>query len=104
MWQRLNNIVNEDITWVQTKLRHVAIHNHLLGREACQGWINIEYVESKGMIADGFMKALPTEEFHRFRDQIELADIGERIKDQNDGKIPVWEGMLIRKPLCVLAT
>ena len=42
------------------------------------------------MIADGFMKALPTEEFHRFRDQIELADIGERIKDQNEYHFVYW--------------
>jgi hypothetical protein len=41
------------------------------------------------MIADGFTKALSTEGFHRFRDQIGLVDIGERIKDQNDEKIPV---------------
>jgi hypothetical protein len=36
------------------------------------------------MILDGFANALPTEEFHQFRDRIGLVDIGERINDQND--------------------
>jgi hypothetical protein len=81
-------LINEDITRLQTKLRHVDIHNHWLRQEACQGRINVEYVKSKEMIADGFTKALPTEDFHRFKDQIGLVDIGERIKDQNDEKDP----------------
>jgi Reverse transcriptase (RNA-dependent DNA polymerase) len=81
-------LVNEEITRLQTKLRHVDIHNHWLRQEVSRGRINVEYTESQNMIADGLTKALPAEQFHRFRGQLGLVDITERLKEcqANDDK------------------
>jgi hypothetical protein len=83
-------LVNEEIARLQTKLRHVDIHNHWLRQEAYQGRISVVYVKSEDMIADGLTKALPADGHQRFLDQIGLVDISERlIKDhQNDEKDP----------------
>jgi hypothetical protein len=81
-------LVNEEITRLQTKLRHVDIHNHWLRQEVSQGRINVEYTESQNMIADGLTKALPAEQFLRFRGQLGLVDVTERLKEYqaNDEK------------------
>ena len=38
--------------------------------------------KSKDMITDGLTKVLPKEDFMRFRDQMGLVEIAERIKEQ----------------------
>lgn len=75
-------LVNEDIVRLQTKLRHVDIHNHWLRQEAAEGRIQVIYKKSKDMIADGLTKALPIEDFWRFQGQMGLVDIGHMAKDQ----------------------
>ena len=75
-------LVNEDIVRLQTKLRHVDIHNHWLRQEAAEGRIQVIYKKSKDMIADGLTKALPIEDFRRFQGQMGLVDIGHMAKDQ----------------------
>jgi hypothetical protein len=75
-------LVNEEITRLQTKLRHVDIHNHWLRQEVFLKRINVVHTKSKDMIADGLTKVLPKEDFGRFRDQMGLVEIGERIKEQ----------------------
>ena len=39
-------LVTEEISLLQTKLRHVDIHNHWLRQEVSSGRINVEYVQS----------------------------------------------------------
>ena len=75
-------LVNEEIARLQTKLRHVDIHNHWLRQEVFLKRINVVHTKSKDMIADGLTKVLPKEDFGRFRDQMGLVEIGERIKEQ----------------------
>ena len=53
-------LVTEEISLLQTKLRHVDIHNHWLRQEVLSERINVEYVQSSEMIADGLTKALPS--------------------------------------------
>lgn len=43
---------------LQTKLRHVDIHSYWLRQEVQRGSINIRWVPTKRMIADGLTKAL----------------------------------------------
>jgi hypothetical protein len=52
-------LVTKEISKLQTKLRHVDIYNHWLRQEILRGKINVEYVQSAEMIADGFTKVLP---------------------------------------------
>jgi hypothetical protein len=75
-------LVNQEITRLQTKLRHVDIHNHWLRQEVLLKRINVVHTKSKDMIADGLTKVLPKEDFMRFRDQMGLVEIAERIKEQ----------------------
>ena len=79
-------LVNEEIARLQTKLRHVDIHNHWLRQEVLRKRINVVHTKSKDMIADGLTKVLPKEDFIWFRNQMGLVEIGERIKEQNKDK------------------
>src|SRR5271170_5211995 len=68
-------LVTEDIAVLQTKLRHVDIHNHWLRQEVQSGTINVEYTESAQMMADGLTKALQNNDFSRFVEHMNLRDI-----------------------------
>lgn len=52
-------LVTEEVSRLQTKLRHVDIHNHWIRQEVLAGRIKVEYVQSAEMIADGLTKVLP---------------------------------------------
>ncbi|KAF7573323.1 hypothetical protein PtrM4_082280 [Pyrenophora tritici-repentis] len=67
-------LVNEDVAKLQTKLRHVDIHNHWLRQEVTRKVIKVEYVPSDNMIADGFTKPLPANKWARFLDQLGLVE------------------------------
>ena len=77
-------LVTEEITKLQTKLRHVDVHNHWLRQEVSRGRINVTYTKSQDMIADGLTKVLPTETFLSFQQQMGLVDIRDKIKEQQD--------------------
>jgi len=75
-------LVTEEITRLQTKLRHVDIHNHWLRQEVRDGRITVEHVPTKQMIANGLTKALSKGEFHEFLKQVNLVDIANQIADR----------------------
>ena len=75
-------LVNEEITRLRTKLRHVDIHNHWLRQEVSKGRINVTYTPSKDMIADGLTKTLSRESFDRFLNQVGLHDISEKLHER----------------------
>ena len=52
-------LINEEVSRLQTKLRHVDIHNHWLRQEVSRRSIRVVYVQSDNMLANGFTKALP---------------------------------------------
>jgi hypothetical protein len=68
-------LVNEDVNQLQTRLRHVDIHNHWLRQEASSGRIRIEYCPTNQMLADGLTKALPRQKFEPFVKQLGLVDV-----------------------------
>jgi hypothetical protein len=49
-------LVNADIALLQTKLRHVDIHNHWLCQEAARKRIKVFYTPTHDMMADGLTK------------------------------------------------
>lgn len=69
-------LVNEEITRLQTKLRHVDIHNHWLRQEVFQKRIRVVHTKPRDMIADGLTKVwyLPNEDFVCFRNQMGLVE------------------------------
>ena len=68
-------LVTEEISKLQTKLRHVDIHNHWLRQEISSGKITVVYVQSAEMIADGFTKVLPVNKWDNFLRQTGLVEV-----------------------------
>jgi hypothetical protein len=73
--QQTIQLVNKDIAKLQTKLRHVDIHNHWLRQEAQKNRIKVEYRPTTDMIADGLTKTLSFAQFQKFVRQIGLTDM-----------------------------
>jgi Reverse transcriptase (RNA-dependent DNA polymerase) len=80
-------LVNQEIARLQTKLRHVDIHNHWLRQEATNGRINVSYTPSEDMIADGLTKALPREPFERFVNHMGLFDISDKLHERQSSEL-----------------
>ncbi|KAL1994660.1 hypothetical protein VTN49DRAFT_2130 [Thermomyces lanuginosus] len=77
-------LVTKDTLALKSSLRHVDIHNHWLRQEYQRGGIVVKYTESSEMMADGLTKALPRQSFERFRNQMGLVDIRERLQEEGD--------------------
>ena len=76
--QQTIRLVNEEITQLQTKLRHVDIHNHWLRQEVERKKIQVVYAKTTDMIADGFTKALPVGQLGQFYEHLGLEDISDK--------------------------
>ena len=72
-------LITKDDAQLTTKLRHVDIHNHWLRQEAKNGSIDVVHVRTTEMLADGLTKALSPGKFIRFREQIGVIDITNRL-------------------------
>jgi hypothetical protein len=81
--QQTIRLVNADITLLQTKLRHVDIHNHWLRQEIQANRIKVSYTSTDNMIADGLTKTLSTQNHQRFVEQIGLVDITRERQEQS---------------------
>ena len=68
-------LVTEEVSRLQTKLRHVDIHNHWIRQEVTTGRIRVEYVPSSDMIADGLTKVLPGNKWEGFLNQLGLVEV-----------------------------
>ncbi|KAF7566030.1 hypothetical protein PtrM4_054640 [Pyrenophora tritici-repentis] len=65
-------LVTEEVSKLQTKLRHVDIHNHWIRQEVSTGRISVEYIPTADMIADGLTKSLPPNKWPEFLEQLGL--------------------------------
>jgi hypothetical protein len=74
-------LIDADIALLQTKLRHVDIHNHWLRQEATRRRIRVVYTPTNDMMADGLTKVLPYDAHQRFVQQVGLVDITEKLKE-----------------------
>jgi hypothetical protein len=66
-----------------TRLRHVDIHQHWLRQEVQEGTIDVEWVSTSAMKADGLTKPLPRQAFERFTRQLNLVNIQAEIEQQS---------------------
>lgn len=71
--QTIRLLVDEAMK-LQTKLRHVDIHSHWLRQEVQQKSIDIRWVPTRKMIADGLTKALTTANHEAFVEMTSLED------------------------------
>jgi hypothetical protein len=67
-------LVTEDVAKLQTKLRHVDIHNHWLRQEVSRGKIMVAYISTENMLADGLTKSLPANKWENFLNQLGLVE------------------------------
>ena len=65
----------EETAKLTTRLRHVDIHRHWLRQEVQQGRIEVKWVETAAMAADGLTKLLPKGRFPDFVKQLGLVDL-----------------------------
>ena len=72
-----------------TKLKHVDIHSHWLRQEIQQGRINIEYLETSLIVADGFTKQLPRQRHEEFVRLLKLVDIQGKLGALDQGEFNV---------------
>jgi hypothetical protein len=77
--QQTIRLVTSEIASLQTRLRHVDIHNHWLRQEVQANRISVTYTPSDEMIADGLTKALQGDKFRRFRSQLGLVDLSDHL-------------------------
>jgi hypothetical protein len=80
--------VTRETSKLQTKLRHVDIHNHWLRQEVQRGTISVGYIHSASMPADGLTKALQRNKWKAFLDQLNLV---ERTDNGNHQEVPLNE-------------
>ena len=73
--QQTIRLVTQEVSKLQTKLRHVDIHNHWLRQEVSAGKIDVVYVPSAEMIADGLTKALPANKWIKFLYHLGLVEV-----------------------------
>lgn len=78
--QQTIKLVKMEIGLLNSRLRHVDIHNHWLRQEVEKGTIRVEYVPSGDMIADGLTKVLTNTSFAAFIQQLGLVDIADRLQ------------------------
>jgi hypothetical protein len=67
-------LINKEVSKLQTKLRHVDIHNHWLRQEVSRKTIRVVYVPSAEMLADGFTKVLPANRWASYLEQLGLVE------------------------------
>lgn len=67
-------LVTAEVATLQTKLRHVDIHNHWLRQEVNRKTIKVEYTPSNSMTADGLTKALNYPLHQRFLEQLGITE------------------------------
>ena len=58
-----------------TKLKHIDIHHHWLRQEVQEQRLQLKWIPTNSMPADGFTKALPTQKHNIFLKQLGLVDI-----------------------------
>lgn len=72
-------LLDKEMLKLDTKLRHVDIHRHWLRQEVQAGRIEVNWIPTSDMPADGFTKVLPRQKHEEFVRQLHLTDISDKI-------------------------
>jgi hypothetical protein len=84
-------LVEGDADRIQTKLRHVDIHQMWLRQEVDSGRITVEWKPTAQMPADGFTKLLPRQKHENFIRQLGLKDIHHLIVKDSPCPVPLGQ-------------
>ena len=82
--QQTIRLIHTELAKLNTRLRHVDIHNHWLRQEAAEERIQVAYVKTKENVADGLTKALQQQTFLNFVRLVGLVDISHRLQNEMD--------------------
>jgi hypothetical protein len=77
--QQTVGIVTKATERLQTKLKHVDIHQLWLRQAVDRGDVNVQWISTNRMPADGLTKALPRQKHTEFTRQLGLDDITKRL-------------------------
>ena len=75
-------LLTKDSPTLNTKLRHIDIHQHWLRQEVQEKRIMVNWVKTTEIPADGFTKALPRQRHEAFLSQLGLVNIGDRLETE----------------------
>ena len=75
-------IITKEAQQVKTKLKHVDVHQHWLRQEYQQGRVQVQWVESAKMPADGLTKFLPKGRFNNFIRMLGMVDLTAEVASQ----------------------
>jgi hypothetical protein len=78
--QQTVGIVNKAEDRINTKMRHVDTHQMWLRQEAAAGQIQVSWLATSQMPADGLTKSLPKQKHCTFMEQLGLIDISQKLK------------------------
>ena len=99
--QQTIRLLTAQMPVLTTKLRHVDISQHWLWERVQNGDIQVKWVNTNDMVADGFTKALPRQKQERFVKQLGLVDIGKQITgwgmDITESQLPAILGGCVGK-------
>lgn len=77
--QQTIGILEKETPQLRTKLRHVDIHQHWLRQEVQSKRINVHWVRTADMIADGLTKLLPRQKHLGFMQSMGMEDIRQHL-------------------------
>ena len=80
--QQTIRLMDKSAPKLVTKLKHIDIHQHWVRQEVQEHSLQIEWVPTSEMPADGLTKELPQQKHEAFIRQLHLADISTLISIQ----------------------
>jgi hypothetical protein len=81
--QQTVGLVREKRPQLTSKLKRVGVHNLWLGQIHKDDRVEVDWVQTKDMSADGVTKALPKEKHNHFMKQSGLVDLSSRIESDH---------------------
>ncbi|KAG0155339.1 hypothetical protein PDIDSM_914 [Penicillium digitatum] len=84
--QQTVDLLTKEGAAMHTKLRHVDINRCWMKQEVSEGRVNVDWVPTAAMPADGLTKVLPKQKQHVFRELLGMREIRDRIIPESDGR------------------
>lgn len=81
--QQTVDLLTKEGASMHTKLRHVDINRCWLKQEVNAGRVNVDWIPTAEMPADGLTKALPRQKQERFRELLGMSEIGHLISHES---------------------